>query len=154
MTFVFYLLVGAVGGTIAGLLGVGGGIVIVPALIAVFAYLDYPASVLTHMAVGTSLATIIPTSISSIRAHHQQGAVDWRLVTRLGLGVLVGAGLGALIADQLAGQWLQVLFGGFAVLVALQVGLGSDKNVATGIASNLALPGTLGLSGAGTNKST
>ena len=75
MELIIYLLIGAIAGFAAGLFGVGGGLIIVPILYIVFTQLNYDPSVLMHMAVGTSLATIIVTSISSVTAHHKKGAV-------------------------------------------------------------------------------
>lgn len=139
----WYFAIGALAGTMAGLLGVGGGIVIVPALILVFGHLGFSPDVLTHLAVGTSLATIVFTSLSSIRTHHSRGAVDWVIVKRITLGILIGALLGAEIADSLQGPWLQFLFGFFAVLISVQVGLDLLPK------SHRDLPGPLGMLASG-----
>lgn len=111
------LATGVVAGILAGLLGVGGGIVIVPVLYHLFSLLDIDPSVRMHMAVGTSLATIIPTSIVSARAHHSRGAVDIELLKSWGPAVLVGVLIGTTIGGFVKGQ---VLTGVFAV-VALAV---------------------------------
>ena len=74
-----YLITGVVAGVMAGLLGVGGGLVIVPVLVWLFRKLGMDESVVMHLAVGTSLATIVMTSISSVRSHHRRGAVRWPL---------------------------------------------------------------------------
>ena len=111
------LATGVVAGILAGLLGVGGGIVIVPVLYHLFSLLDIDPSVRMHMAVGTSLATIIPTSIVSARAHHRRGAVDIELLKSWGPAVLVGVLIGTTIGGFVKGQ---VLTGVFAV-VALAV---------------------------------
>lgn len=116
-----YLLVGSLAGVMAGLLGVGGGLVIVPALVWVFHGNAFDASLIVHLAVGTSLATIIVTSISSIKAHHRRGAVLWELVAQLAPGIVLGAWLGAALADALPTLWLQRVFAGFVILVGLQM---------------------------------
>src|SRR5579859_597025 len=95
------VMAGVVGGLVAGMLGVGGGIVIVPVLYHVLALLGVDADVRMHIAVGTSLATIIPTSYSSVRSHDKKGAVDWDLlrqwVVPMIVGVLIGIALSAII---------------------------------------------------------
>lgn len=114
--------VGAFAGLLAGLFGVGGGLVIVPVLALLFARAGFPPEVLMHLAIGTSLATIVFTSISSVRAHHHHGAVRWELVWQLAPGIVVGAWLGAALADRLQGDSLRIVFGVFELLVALQMG--------------------------------
>lgn len=118
-----YLLLGAAAGLLAGLLGVGGGLIIVPVLAGVFVQQGFGADIIMHMAVGTSLATIVLTSLSSMRAHHKKGAVRWRLFARLGPGIVLGALLGAAIADMLPSRSLQVFFGLFELGVAAQLSL-------------------------------
>ena len=123
MVFLIYLLLGAAAGLLAGLFGVGGGIIIVPALIFSFSALGFDSSVLTHMAVGTSLATILFTSINAVREHHRHGAVRWQLFVWLTLGIVFGSVLGAITADAIDGQLLQKIIGIFALCIALQLGL-------------------------------
>ncbi len=138
-----YLGLGAVAGVLAGLFGVGGGLIIVPALVFGFTQQGIGVEVLTHMAVGTSLATIIFTSISSVRAHHQRGAVRWPLVRPMAVGILVGAFLGGQTAAILSGPTLQLIIGVFALCVAAQMGLGLTPKAARDV------PGTPGLVVAG-----
>ncbi|MEW7983034.1 MAG: sulfite exporter TauE/SafE family protein [Candidatus Sedimenticola endophacoides] len=121
MDILIYLPLGALAGLLAGLLGVGGGLVIVPALIWVFHGHGFDGQVLVHLAVGTSLATIVVTSISSVRAHHRHGAVHWPLVWALTPGIVVGAWLGAVLADWLPSLTLQRVFACLAILVGLQM---------------------------------
>lgn len=121
MLIATYLVVGAIAGTFAGLLGLGGGIIIVPALFFVFMKQGLPADILMHMAVATSLATIIFTAISSTWAHHHHGAVRWPVVGLLAPGIIVGCFVGALVADQLKSDNLRVALGIFEILVALQI---------------------------------
>ncbi|WP_226644921.1 sulfite exporter TauE/SafE family protein [Microbulbifer variabilis] len=122
-TLLVYLVVGAAAGTIAGLFGVGGGLIIVPALVLVFTAMGVSLDILTHMAVGTSLATIIVTSISSVRAHNKKGAVDWHLFWVMAPGILLGSWLGGVTAKWLPGAWLQLLIGVFAIIIAIRMWL-------------------------------
>lgn len=122
MTDVFILLgMGAVAGTLAGLLGVGGGIIIVPVLVLVFEHQGVNHEVLMHTAIGTSLATIVITSISSIRSHQKHKAVLWQVFRQITPGILLGAFLGALVAKVIAGDDLRIAFGVFMLVVALQM---------------------------------
>ncbi len=120
-SFLMLAALGLFSGLMAGLLGVGGGLIIVPALIVLFEDMNFSSGYLTQMAVATSLATIIFTSLSSIRTHHSAGLIDWGLVTHLSVGLFFGALLGAFFAVTLSGIFLQLLFGVFAVMVALQM---------------------------------
>jgi uncharacterized membrane protein YfcA len=106
------------------MLGVGGGIVIVPALAWVFSEQGVNDEVVMHLAVGTSLATIVPTAVSSVRAHHQRRAVRWEIVRRMVPGFALGAVCGALVVDALATSVLRSFFGGFVTLVGLQTAFG------------------------------
>jgi uncharacterized membrane protein YfcA len=115
------LLTGAVGGLLAGLLGVGGGIVIVPVLDLVLASISIDSSVRMHVAVATSLATIIPTAISSSRAHHAKGAVDMAQLKRWSVAIFLGAIAGVLIASRVTGDVLSAVFGVVALLVAIKM---------------------------------
>ncbi|GFM86630.1 UPF0721 transmembrane protein [Pseudomonas cichorii] len=143
MEFVLYLALGACAGVLAGLFGVGGGIIIVPVLVLSFGLQGFDASVLTHLAVGTSLATIVFTSINSVRAHHSMGAVRWPIFAWLTVGILVGAGLGSLTASYIAGPYLQKIIGVFALLVALQMALDLRPKASRSV------PGKPGLTAAG-----
>ncbi|WP_114417252.1 sulfite exporter TauE/SafE family protein [Marinospirillum perlucidum] len=123
MTLLIYLLLGAGAGLLAGLFGIGGGLVIVPVLVLTFAALGFPAEILVHLAVGTSLATIVPTSISSTWSHHQKGGVSWHWFRLMAPGILLGALLGAWTASLLSGLALQKIIGIFVLLVAIKMGL-------------------------------
>lgn len=138
-----YLSLGAFAGTLAGLLGVGGGLVIVPALAFAFAAQGFDAAVLMHLAIGTSLATIVMTSLSSVAAHHRRGAVQWPLFRRLMPGIIAGAWLGAALAEMLPGKDLRAVFAAFELLVALQMGLNLRP------AARRTPPGAAGLAAAG-----
>lgn len=121
MEFLLYLILGGFAGTLAGLFGVGGGMIIVPVLVYSFALQGFDAGVLTHMAVGTSLASIAFTSINSIRAHHLKGAVRWPLFVWMTLGIVFGTVLGAVTAAWLSGPLLQKIIGVFAICIAIQM---------------------------------
>lgn len=143
MIFLLFLAVGAVAGLLAGLFGIGGGMVIVPVLVLTFAAQGISEAVLTHMAVATSLATIVFTSISSVREHHRNGAVDWPLVGQMTLGIVAGTGLGVLLISSVPGPVLQKIIGVFALLLAAKMFLGLNPD------SDGSRPGKLGLTSAG-----
>jgi hypothetical protein len=111
-------LLGAFAGTLAGLLGVGGGLVIVPILAALYHWQGFAADHVMQLAIGTSLATIVFTSVSSMLAHHRRGAVRWPLVAQLSAGILPGGWLGGFLAVWLGGVVLALLFGVFELLIA------------------------------------
>lgn len=143
MELLTYLMTGAVAGLMAGLLGIGGGLVIVPALAILFAQQGFAADAIMHYAVGTSLATIIPTSISSLLAHQRRGSVHWTVVRRMSPGILLGALASAWLAKQMSSSALAQVFGVFVLLVAGQLLLGVKP------AAHRQLPGAvvLGLTG-------
>lgn len=143
MELLLYLVLGAAAGVLAGLFGVGGGLIIVPVLVFSFASQGMSAEILTHLAVGTSLATIVFTSINSMLEHHRQGAVRWPLFRWLTLGILLGSVLGALTAAAIHGEWLQKIIGVFALLVAAQLLLNLKPRACRGV------PGKPGLAVAG-----
>ena len=129
MELIIYLLIGAIAGFAAGLFGVGGGLIIVPILYIVFTQMNYDPNVIMHIAVGTSLATIIVTSISSVMAHHKKGAVLWSVFRNLAPGLVAGSFLGAGIADLMSGQHLQLVIGVFAVWMAYKMFKGAHAVV-------------------------
>ena len=116
-----YLITGAIAGVLAGLLGVGGGIVIVPALLWSFNHLNIATDHAMQIAVGTSLATIVITSLSSIIAHQKHRAILWKVVRYLTPGLLAGAVFGAIIADYLPTHTLQIVFAIFVLLLGLRM---------------------------------
>jgi len=115
------LATGCVAGTLAGLFGIGGGIVIVPVLEAILGVLGVDPSIRMHIAVATSLATIIPTSMASARAHHKHQAVDVSIVKRWAIWVLIGAVTGAYIASRLHSNTLAMIFATLALFVAVKM---------------------------------
>ena len=142
-TLLFYLTLGLFAGVMAGLLGVGGGLIIVPTLAWIFHHQQVDDAIIMHLAIGTSLATIVVTSISSVRAHHRRGAVLWPIFWRLTPGIVVGAWLGAAIADALPSAVLSKVFAVFVLTVAAQMGFGAKP------APHRELPGTAGMLTAG-----
>jgi len=143
MTFLLYLLVGAVAGVLAGLFGIGGGMVIVPVLVFSFAAQGVPSEVLTHMAVATSLTTIVFTSMSSVRQHHVSGAVDWALVRSMAVGIVLGTAAGVALISEVPGPVLQNIIGVFALLLALKMFTGWEPP------GSGERPSSVGLLGAG-----
>ena len=121
MELLILLSMGALAGTLAGLLGIGGGVIIVPVLAMVFQHQGVAIDVLMHVSIGTSLATIVVTSLSSIRAHQKRGAIDWSVFRRITPGIIVGGFLGSVLADAIPGEELRVLFAIFMFLVATQM---------------------------------
>jgi len=109
----------AVAGFMAGLLGVGGGIIIVPALYYAFTVLDFDFATRMHLAVGTSLAIIIPTSIISTKTHMEYDAVDFKMVKSFGLFILIGVVMGTFLAVNLKTPTLVLFFSIFAFMVGL-----------------------------------
>ncbi|MFW8592829.1 sulfite exporter TauE/SafE family protein [Cribrihabitans neustonicus] len=123
---------GAFAGVLAGLLGVGGGIVLVPAFFYIFQALGYGSSQLMQICLATSLATIIVTSLRSVLSHNKKGAVDWDILRGWGIGIAVGAVLGVIAASALRSAVLQGVFGGLALVVGVYMGLGrSDWRLGT-----------------------
>lgn len=121
MIFIDYALIGLLAGFLAGYLGIGGGLIIVPALSWLFARDPSLAPLAVHMAVATSLATMLPTAFSSILAHHRKRAVAWSTVRLLAPGLVLGAVLGALGATRLSTAALASVFGVYAALAGLQL---------------------------------
>jgi len=122
-----YLALGACAGLLAGLLGVGGGLIIVAALVWLLPAQGVPAASVMHVALATSLASIILTGLASARAHHQRGSVLWPSVRWLVPGLLLGGLLGAGIADQLDGTTLRYGVATFCLLAATQLAFGTPR---------------------------
>ncbi len=121
------LVIGALAGVLAGLLGVGGGIVLVPAFFYAFQTLGYGGPQLMQLCLATSLATIIVTSVRSVLSHNKKGAVDWEILRGWGPGIAIGAMVGVLVASALRTEWLQALFGILGVVIGLYLGLGRSE---------------------------
>ncbi|MFH0934073.1 MAG: sulfite exporter TauE/SafE family protein [Pseudomonadota bacterium] len=142
--FLAYLILGALTGFLAGLFGVGGGLVLVPVLVMLFDAQHFSSEHILHLALGTSLATIIFTSLSSMRKHHQHGAVNWQVVRRITPGILFGTALGALSASLVPAQGLGIFFALFVFFVAAQILFGRDPH------PSRQLPGPAGMTLTGT----
>jgi len=139
-----YLTLGALTGFLAGLFGVGGGLILVPVLTLFFAAQHFPAHHLLHLALGTSMATIFFTSIASLSRHHQHGAVDWPVVWRITPGLLLGTAIGATTAAILPARGLGIFFALFVYLIATQILFGREPHPAR------QLPGRSGMTLFGT----
>lgn len=116
-----FLVLGAAVGFAAGLLGIGGGMLLVPFMTLLLTFKNFPRELIVHMAIATSLATIMFTSLSSVRAHHQRGAVLWPVARLLAPGILVGSWIGPWIGKQMNSTTLALFFGGFVTLSATQM---------------------------------
>ncbi len=135
---------GAFAGLLAGLFGVGGGLLLVPVLVTVFASQGFDSSVHMQLALGTSLTTIMVNGLSSVLAHHRRGAVDWSIVRRLAVGLIVGGLIGAQFASAIPSHVLKTAFGIGELLVALRLWLASQPK------PSRSLPGAAGMTAAGT----
>lgn len=118
---VAFLALGAVVGFLAGLLGLGGGMTMVPLLTFVFTRQGYPIEHVVHMAIGTATATILFTSISSVREHHRHGAVLWSVVAGLAPGVIAGSLVGPQIVGGMSTPVLSAFFGTFVAAAATNI---------------------------------
>ena len=121
MDWLLFLIVGAFAGLLAGLFGVGGGAIIVPMLILIFAQQGFSAELLVHLAIGTSFATIVVTSCGSVAAHHRLGNVNWSVVKLMTPGLIAGVSLGSVMATELTGSYLQLGIAVFLMLIAVQM---------------------------------
>jgi uncharacterized membrane protein YfcA len=137
------LVLGAATGFAAGLLGIGGGMLMVPFITMILTAKDFPPEHVVHMAIATSLATIMFTSISSVRAHHKRGAVVWRIVKLLAPGILIGSWIGPWIGAHMNSTALAAFFAIFVAFSATQMLL--DKKPA----ASRDLPGTAGMFASG-----
>ncbi|VAW57251.1 Uncharacterized UPF0721 integral membrane protein [hydrothermal vent metagenome] len=129
LELVLYLILGAAVGTLAGMLGVGGGLIIVPVLVTILAFQNISQNIIMHLALGTSLASIVFTSISSVYSHHQHQSVSWHRAIRLTPGILLGAWLGGLLASQLSSEFLKPVFAIFECLVAIYMLWGNKASI-------------------------
>src|SRR4029079_1497035 len=116
-----YLAIGVAVGFLAGLLGIGGGMVMVPMLVFVFTAKGFPAEHMMHLSLATSMATIVFTSLSSVRAHHLHHAVDWKIVRAMSPGIVAGALAATLAAGFLPTRLLAIFFTAFMFYAALQM---------------------------------
>jgi uncharacterized membrane protein YfcA len=138
-----YIFLGLFAGLLAGMLGIGGGAVMVPLLAMIFSAQAFPHEQVIHLALGTSMAIIIFTASSSLRAHHQHGAVLWDTLLAFTPGVLVGTALGTLVAARIPTRGLAIFFAVFIACVAVQMALNLKPK------PHRELPGKAGLGMAG-----
>lgn len=143
MTIVLYLLSGLLAGFMAGLFGVGGGAIIVPILIYMFASQGFASEVLIHTAIGTSFAIVVVTSMGSVRAHQQLGNVRWWIFRRMLPGLIVGVVCGGWLAAGVSSTHLQMAIGVFFMAISLQMFFGYQPK------AMLDIPGPAGLASAG-----
>jgi uncharacterized protein len=141
MEILILLFLGIVAGILAGLLGIGGGVVLVPMLVWVFHfYSEIPTANIMHLAIGTSLATICLTSISAMISHHRHHAVRWLIVLQFTPGIIIGGLLGAILAEGLSSDTLRMIFAIFIFLISAQLTFGLV------VPLHYQLPNALGLS--------
>ena len=139
-----YIALGVFTGCFAGMLGIGGGLVMVPTLTMMFAaQAGFPADEVLHLALGTSMATILFTALASLRAHHDHGAVLWKVVAQINPGILLGTVIGTLFAGSVPSRPLALFFMAFVCLVAVQMILDLKPK------PSRELPGTPGVVGVG-----
>lgn len=138
-----YLLLGTIVGFFAGLLGIGGGLIMVPVLAVIFGAQEFPPDRILHLALGTTMATIVFTSASSLRAHHAHGAVKWRVVKYITPGIIVGTLGGATLVNALPSRILSIIFVAFIYFAATQMLLKITPKPSRD------LPGRAGMLGAG-----
>ncbi len=119
--WIVYLLMGLFVGFFAGLLGIGGGLILVTLMVYMFTVQEFPADRLLHLALGTSIASIVFTSISSLRAHHKHGAVRWDILRIAVPGLIAGTLFGTFVADQMKSKYLAIFFVIFVYYSAVQM---------------------------------
>lgn len=143
LVMVSFLMLGLFAGLLAGMLGIGGGVVVVPALILIFQFSGWPAEITPHIAIGTSLAAIVFTSLSAIWAQHKRRAIDWRVVRLLAPAMLLGGFISGYLAGFIPAPALKGIFALFLLLVGIQFILDWRP------AAHWHLPGKAGLWGTG-----
>ncbi|WMT89770.1 sulfite exporter TauE/SafE family protein [Pelagibacterium sp. H642] len=125
---------GAISGVMAGLLGIGGGIIMVPAMVLAYQLLGYNPDVIMHVAVGTSLAVIIPTGLRSARSHDKRGAVDGKILRLWGPWIVAASLLGGLMAALYSAAALKIIFGVMALFIALNMALPIQRRLMESLA--------------------
>ena len=143
-----YLLLGAVVGFFAGLLGIGGGLILVPVLTVIFTAQHFPPDRILHLALGTTMAAIIFTSASSLRAHHAHGAVNWQVVKHITPGIIIGTLGGATLVGMLPSRVLSIIFVVFIFYAATQILLKIAPKPSRKLPGGLSMLGIGGVIGA------
>jgi uncharacterized membrane protein YfcA len=141
--WIAYLLMGLAVGLFAGMLGIGGGVILVPLMVFMFSAQDFPADRILHLALGTSMCSIVFTSISSVRAHQSHGAVRWDIVRSAAASLVIGVLAGTLIADRMSSRFLAIFFVAFVYYAGTQLFLDLKPR------PTRQLPGAAGISAAG-----
>ncbi|STX30207.1 permease [Legionella beliardensis] len=119
---ILYSLAGVIAGLMSGMVGIGGGVIIVPALLIIFQHVvNLPAPLAIHLASGTSLAIIMLTSQAAVRAHYRQGHILWSVYRRLAVGIFLGTFFGVLLANYLPALWLQRILAVFLLILAARM---------------------------------
>lgn len=139
-----YLMLGAVAGFLGGMFGIGGGTVLVPLLLMLFEAQHFPAQHAMHLALGSSMAVILFTSVASMREHHQHGAVNWQVVRHITPGILLGTAIGSLVAASISPFYLTIFFALFVLFAASQILLDIQPH------ASRQLPGIAGMTLTGT----
>lgn len=121
MTFLIYLVLGIFAGTLSGIFGIGGGLIIVPTLLFCFKVLNFPHEYSMHMAIGTSLSIILVTIVNSVYGHHLNKNVDWSIMKKILLPIIVGALLGSFTSSYLAADTLEIIFSVYVVIISLKM---------------------------------
>ena len=143
------MLCGSISGFLAGLLGIGGGMILVPFMILVFNHQGFSQEVIVHMAIATGMATILFTTTSAIWAHHKHGSIDWKLVASLSPGLVVGSLIGGSeIFEALNTSWLSLFFAIFIVYTSIQMLLNKKPKAGRELPSRLGLFGFGSFAGA------
>lgn len=145
--WVGYLLLGLFVGLFAGMLGIGGGTLLVPLMVFMFSAQQFAEDRMLHLAIGTSLATIVFTSMSSIRAHHKRGAVRWDIFRQAAIGLAIGTIVGAFIADRMNSRYLAIVFVTFVVYSAIQLILDKKPKASRQLPGRAGMAGSSGLIG-------
>ena len=121
MEILIYIILGLFVGVLGGLFGIGGGVIIVPALLFILTYLGYESDLLIHICVATSLGTIFFTAFASAFAHNKKGSVAWNFWRKLSIGIAIGSYLGSVLSISIEASTLKTIIGISYLLIALQI---------------------------------
>lgn len=121
MTYLIYLALGVFAGTLSGIFGIGGGLVIVPTLLFCFKLLNFPAEHIMHLSIGTSLSIILVTVTNAMYGHHLNKNVDWAVVKKMFLAIVIGAFAGGFVSKALAAETLEIIFSIYVSLVSIKM---------------------------------
>ncbi|WP_417335781.1 sulfite exporter TauE/SafE family protein [Halobacteriovorax marinus] len=121
MTYSIYLFLGVFAGTLSGLFGIGGGLVIVPTLLFCFKYLGFSPEIAIHMAIGTSLSIIVVTATNSVYGHQKRKGIDWQVFKKIFFPLIIGTYFGGMISSKLSASFLEIVFSVYVVLVSIKM---------------------------------